>query len=305
MKCFVTGVGGQLGHDVMNELLKRGHEGVGSDIQENYSGVADGSDVTKAPYVSLDITDKEAVEKIISEINPDAVIHCAAWTAVDLAEDEEKQEKVRSINAGGTQNIAEVCKKLDCKMTYISTDYVFDGQGTEPWEPDCKAYAPLNVYGKTKLEGEKFVQQFSSRFFIFRTAWLYGDGKNFVKTMLRLSETHDEVSVVCDQLGSPTSAVELAKAIHHFEPTENYGIFHATCEGDTNWAEFTEEIFKRAGKTTKVNHVTSEQYAQMNPASAKRPAYSILENYMMKLTDDYRMADWRDALDVYMKALQA
>ena len=154
MKCFVTGVGGQLGHDVMNELLKRGHEGVGSDIQENYSGVADGSDVTKAPYVSLDITDKEAVEKIISEINPDAVIHCAAWTAVDLAEDEEKQEKVRSINAGGTQNIAEVCKKLDCKMTYISTDYVFDGQGTEPWEPDCKAYAPLNVYGKKKLEGE-------------------------------------------------------------------------------------------------------------------------------------------------------
>ena len=152
MKFFVTGVGGQLGHDVMNELLKRGHEGVGSDIQENYSGVADGSDVTKAPYVSLDITEKEAVEKIISEINPDAVIHCAAWTAVDLAEDEDKQEKVRAINAGGTQNIAEVCKKLDCKMTYISTDYVFDGQGTEPWKPDCKEYAPLNVYGKTKLE---------------------------------------------------------------------------------------------------------------------------------------------------------
>ena len=189
-------------------------------------------------------------------------------------------------------------------MIHLSTDYVFEGNGTRPYTV-FDAPNPVSAYGKTKLEGEKFVQQFSSRFFIFRTAWLYGDGKNFVKTMLRLSETHDEVSVVCDQLGSPTSAVELAKAIHHFEPTENYGIFHATCEGDTNWAEFTEEIFKRAGKTTRVNHVTSEQYAQMNPASAKRPAYSILENYMMKLTDDYRMADWRDALDVYMKALQA
>ena len=169
MNFFVTGVGGQLGHDVMNELLKRGHEGVGSDIQETYSGVADGSAVTKAPYVALDITDKEAVEKVITEVNPDAVIHCAAWTAVDMAEDDDKVAKVRAINAGGTQNIADVCKKLDCKMTYISTDYVFDGQGTEPWQPDCKDYKPLNVYGQTKLEGELAVSQTLEKYFMDET----------------------------------------------------------------------------------------------------------------------------------------
>ena len=184
MNFFVTGVGGQLGHDVMNELLKRGHEGVGSDIQETYSGVADGSAVTKAPYVALDITDKEAVEKVITEVNPDAVIHCAAWTAVDMAEDDDKVAKVRAINAGGTQNIADVCKKLDCKMTYISTDYVFDGQGTEPWQPDCKDYKPLNVYGQTKLEGELAVSQTLEKYFIVRIAWVFGlNGKNFIKTM--------------------------------------------------------------------------------------------------------------------------
>ena len=185
MNFFVTGVGGQLGHDVMNELLKRGHEGVGSDIQETYSGVADGSAVTKAPYVALDITDKEAVEKVITEVNPDAVIHCAAWTAVDMAEDDDKVAKVRAINAGGTQNIADVCKKLDCKMTYISTDYVFDGQGTEPWQPDCKDYKPLNVYGQTKLEGELAVSQTLEKYFIVRIAWVFGlNGKNFIKTIL-------------------------------------------------------------------------------------------------------------------------
>ena len=184
MNFFVTGVGGQLGHDVMNELLKRGHEGVGSDIQETYSGVADGSAVTKAPYVALDITDKEAVEKVITEVNPDAVIHCAAWTAVDMAEDDDKVAKVRAINAGGTQNIADVCKKLDCKMTYISTDYVFDGQGTEPWQPDCKDYKPLNVYGQTKLEGELAVSQTLEKYFIVRIAWVFGlNGKNFIKTI--------------------------------------------------------------------------------------------------------------------------
>ena len=187
MNFFVTGVGGQLGHDVMNELLKRGHEGVGSDIQETYSGVADGSAVTKAPYVALDITDKEAVEKVITEVNPDAVIHCAAWTAVDMAEDDDKVAKVRAINAGGTQNIADVCKKLDCKMTYISTDYVFDGQGTEPWQPDCKDYKPLNVYGQTKLEGELAVSQTLEKYFIVRIAWVFGlNGKNFIKTIFLL-----------------------------------------------------------------------------------------------------------------------
>ena len=174
----------------------------------------------------------------------------------------------------------------------------------QQWDAEFDEIHPVSAYGKTKAEGEKFVREFADRYFIFRTAWLYGDGKNFVKTMLRLAESHDEVSVVCDQQGSPTSAVELARAIHHFEPTENYGTFHATCEGDTNWAAFAEAIFKRAGKTTKVNHVTSEQYAKMNPASANRPAYSILENYMMKLTDGYKMAEWQDALDEYMKTLE-
>ena len=205
MKFFVTGVGGQLGHDVMNELLKRGHKGVGSDIQESYSGVADDSAVTKAPYVALDITDKNAVEKVITEVNPDAVIHCAAWTAVDMAEDDDKVAKVRAINAGGTQNIADVCKKLDCKMTYISTDYVFDGQGTEPWQPDCKDYKPLNVYGQTKLEGELAVSQTLEKYFIVRIAWVFGlNGKNFIKTMLNVGKTHDTVRVVNDQIGTPT-----------------------------------------------------------------------------------------------------
>ena len=179
---------------------------------------------------------------------------------------------------------------------------MFAGDGTRPYV-EYDTPAPISAYGRSKYEGEKFVQQFANRYFIVRTAWLYGDGKNFVKTMLKLSETHDELFVVDDQVGSPTSAVELAKMIHFLEPTENYGLFHATCEGDTNWADFTEEIFKRAGIRTKVNHVTSEEYARMNPASAKRPAYSILEDFMLKLTTDYRMADWHDALDVYMKEM--
>ena len=232
MKFFVTGVGGQLGHDVMNELLKRGHEGVGSDIQENYSGVADGSAVTKAPYVALDITDKDVVEKVITEVNPDAVIHCAAWTAVDMAEDDDKVAKVRAINAGGTQNIANVCKKLDCKMTYISTDYVFDGQGTEPWQPDCKDYKPLNVYGQTKLEGELAVSQTLEKYFIVRIAWVFGlNGKNFIKTMLNVGKTHDTVRVVNDQIGTPTYTYDLARLLVDMNETEKYGYYHATNEG--------------------------------------------------------------------------
>lgn len=254
MKFFVTGVGGQLGHDVMNELLGRGHEGVGSDIQKIYSGVADGSEVTKAPYVSLDITDKEAVEKTITEIHPDAVIHCAAWTAVDLAEDEDKQEKVRAINAGGTQNIAEVCKKLDCKMTYISTDYVFDGQGTEPWKPDCKSYAPLNVYGKTKLEGELAVSETLEKYFIVRIAWVFGlNGKNFIKTMLNVGKNHDTVRVVNDQIGTPTYTYDLARLLVDMNESEKYGYYHATNEGGyISWYDFTKEIYRQAGYTTEV-----------------------------------------------------
>lgn len=224
MRFFVTGVGGQLGHDVMNELLKRGYEGVGSDIQPEYSGVDDGSPVTKADYVQLDITDKAAVEKIITEIKPDAVIHCAAWTAVDAAEDEENIDRVRAINAGGTRNIAEVCKSLDCKMTYTSTDYVFDGQGDIPWEPDCKDYAPLNVYGQTKLEGELAVSELLDKYFIVRIAWVFGlNGKNFIKTMLSVGKTHDEVRVVCDQIGTPTYTLDLARLLVDMNETEKYG----------------------------------------------------------------------------------
>ena len=244
MRIFVTGVGGQLGHDVMNELAKRGYEGVGSDIAPSYSGIADGTAVTTMPYVQMDITDKASVEKVIKEANVDAVIHCAAWTAVDLAEDEEKQEKVRSINAGGTQNIAEVCKKLDCKMTYISTDYVFDGQGTEPWEPDCKAYAPLNVYGKTKLEGELAVSETLEKYFIVRIAWVFGlNGKNFIKTMLNVGKNHDTVRVVNDQIGTPTYTYDLARLLVDMNESEKYGYYHATNEGGyISWYDFTKEI---------------------------------------------------------------
>lgn len=216
MKFFVTGVNGQLGHDVMNELQKRGHEGVGSDIQASYCGIVDGSAVTTMPYVSLDITDRQAAIKTIAEIKPDVVIHCAAWTAVDMAEDDDKVEKVRAINAGGTQNIADSCKNVDCKMLYLSTDYVFDGQGTEPWQPDCIDYKPLNIYGQTKLEGEQAVRRTLDKYFIVRIAWVFGlNGKNFIKTMINVGKTHDEVRVVNDQIGTPTYTYDLARLLVH------------------------------------------------------------------------------------------
>ena len=276
MKFFVTGVGGQLGHDVMNELLKRGHEGIGSDIQENYSGVADDSAVTKAPYIALDITDKTAVEKVITDVNPDAVIHCAAWTAVDMAEDDDKVAKVRAINAGGTQNIADICKKLNCKMTYISTDYVFDGQGTEPWQPDCKDYKPLNVYGQTKLEGELAVSQTLEKYFIVRIAWVFGlNGKNFIKTMLNVGKTHDTVRVVNDQIGTPTYTYDLARLLIDMNKTEKYGYYHATNEGGyISWYDFTKEIYRQAGYTTTVLPVTTEEYGL---SKAARPFNSRLD----------------------------
>ncbi|MCF0127834.1 MAG: dTDP-4-dehydrorhamnose reductase, partial [Pseudobutyrivibrio sp.] len=240
MKFFVTGVNGQLGHDVMNELHKRGYEGVGSDIAGVYAGIADCSAVTKMPYVSLDITDKEAVNRVISEIRPDVVIHCAAWTAVDMAEDDDKVEKVRAVNAGGTRNIAEACKALDCKMLYLSTDYVFDGQGTEPWQPDCKDYKPLNVYGQTKLEGELVVSETLEKYFIVRIAWVFGlNGNNFIKTMINVGKTHDEVKVVNDQIGTPTYCFDLARLLVDMCETEKYGYYHATNEGGfISWYDF-------------------------------------------------------------------
>lgn len=300
MRFFVTGVGGQLGHDVMNELLARGHEGVGSDIQPEYSGVRDGSAVVSADYVQLDITDKDAVTKVITDIKPDAVIHCAAWTAVDAAEDEENIDKVRAINAGGTRNIAEVCKKLSCKMTYTSTDYVFDGQGDIPWEPDCKDYAPLNVYGQTKLEGELAVSELLDKYFIVRIAWVFGlNGKNFIKTMLNVGKTHDEVRVVCDQIGTPTYTLDLARLLVDMNETERYGYYHATNEGGyISWYDFTCEIYKQAGYSTKVTPVTTEEYGI---SKAARPYNSRLDKSKLVEAGFTPLPTWQDALERYLK----
>ena len=314
MKFFVTGVGGQLGHDVMNELLKRGHDGVGSDIQEVYSGVADDSAVTTAPYVQLDITDKAAVERVITEVNPDAIIHCAAWTAVDMAEDNDKVEKVRAINAGGTQNIADVCKKLDevkpngCKMTYISTDYVFDGQGTEPWQPDCKDYKPLNVYGHTKLEGELAVSGTLEKYFIVRIAWVFGlNGKNFIKTMLNVGKTHDTVRVVNDQIGTPTYTYDLARLLVDMNETDKYGYYHATNEGATadtayiSWYDFTKEIYRQAGYKTEVLPVTTAEYGL---SKAARPFNSRLDKSKLMEAGFEPLPSWQDALSRYLKEIE-
>ena len=301
MKFFVTGVSGQLGHDVMNELAKRGYDGVGSDIQPEYCGVADGSAITDMPYVQLDITDKEAVKKVITEIKPDAVIHCAAWTAVDMAEDDDKVEKVRAVNAGGTQNIANVCKKLDCKMTYISTDYVFDGQGTEPWQPDCKDYKPLNVYGQTKLEGELAVSRTLEKYFIVRIAWVFGlNGKNFIKTMINVGKAHDEVRVVNDQIGTPTYTYDLARLLVDMLEKEEYGKYHATNEGGyISWCDFAKEIFRQAGMDVKVIPVSSAEY----PAKAKRPSNSRMEKKKLEEHGFIRLPDWKDALGRYLKEI--
>lgn len=300
MKFFVTGVNGQLGHDVMNELHKRGHAGVGSDIAPAYSGVADGSAVTEMPYVSLDITDRQAVERVITEVNPDAVIHCAAWTAVDMAEDDDKVARVRAINAGGTQNIADVCKKLDCKMTYISTDYVFNGQGTEPWQPDCKDYQPMNVYGQTKLEGELAVANTLKKYFIVRIAWVFGlNGKNFIKTMLSVGKTHDTVRVVCDQVGTPTYTYDLARLLVDMNETEKYGYYHATNEGGyISWYDFCVEFYKQYGLTTKVIPVSTAEYGL---SKAARPFNSRLDKRKLVENGFAPLPAWQDAVARYLK----
>lgn len=302
MKFFVTGVGGQLGHDVMNELLKRGHEGVGSGIQTAYSGIIDNSPVSKAPYMPLDITDADAVERVITAVNPDAVIHCAAWTAVDLAENAENQEKVRAINAGGTQNIANVCKKLNCKMTYISTDYVFDGQGTAPWKPDCEDYKPLNVYGQTKLEGELAVSRTLEKYFIVRIAWVFGlNGKNFIKTMLNVGKTHDTVRVVNDQIGTPTYTLDLARLLIDMNETDKYGYYHATNEGGyISWYDFTKEIYRQAGYTTQVVPVTTAEYGL---SKAARPFNSRLDKSKLVEAGFTPLPTWQDALHRYLREI--
>lgn len=304
MKVFVTGVAGQLGHDVMNELAKRGYDGIGTDIGEKYSGVMDGSSVTQMPYVQLDITDKEKVAAVIKELAPDAVVHCAAWTAVDMAEDDDKVDKVRAVNAGGTENIALACKEADCKMVYLSTDYVFDGQGTTPWKPDCKDYKPLNVYGQTKLEGELAVSRILDKYFIVRIAWVFGvNGKNFIKTMLNVGKTHDTVRVVNDQIGTPTYTYDLARLLVDMIETEKYGYYHATNEGGyISWYDFTCEIYRQAGYTTKVIPVTTEEYGL---SKASRPFNSRLDKSKLKENGFTPLPDWKDALARYLKEIKS
>ena len=285
-KILLTGANGQLGRAIRQVY--------GDEVTfiNTDAFASDGIDV-------LDISDLEAVRLAIKEKQPDVIINCAAMTNVDGCETD--LDGAYKANAIGPRNLAIGCEEAGIKLVHVSTDYVFDGKERERPYTEFDAPAPLSAYGRTKLAGEEFVKAFCKRYFIFRTAWLYGDGKNFIKTMLSLSETHDTLSVVCDQKGSPTSAKELARLIAKLEPTCEFGIYHATCEGDTNWADFTEEIMRLAGKDVKVNHVTSEEYKKMNPNSADRPHYSILENYMLSLVSDYKMADWHDALKEYFE----
>ena len=301
MKVFVTGVGGQLGHDVMNELAKRGYDGVGSDITAEYSGIQDGSAVTSMPYVAVDITDSAAVDAVITAAAPDVVVHCAAWTAVDPAE--ELEEKVRAINAGGTQNIADVCKKLGCKMVYLSTDYVFDGRGEKPWEPDCKDYQPLSVYGRTKLEGELAVSGTLEKYFIVRISWVFGlNGKNFIKTMLNVGRKYDAVRVVNDQIGTPTYTLDLSRLLVDMIETEKYGYYHATNEGGyISWYDFTCEIFRQAGYSTKVIPVTTEEYGL---SKAARPSNSRLDKSKLVNAGFAPLPTWQDALARYLKEIE-
>ena len=302
MKVLVTGVSGQLGHDVMNELAKRGHEGIGSGMEEVYAGIQDGTLVETMPYVQLDITDENAVSKMIHEIKPDVVIHCAAWTAVDMAEDDNLVEKVRLVNAKGTQYIVSACKEIDCKMVYISTDYVFNGQGETPWQPDCKDYAPLNVYGQTKLEGELAVANTLDKYFIVRIAWVFGkNGKNFIKTMLKVGKTHDEVRVVNDQIGTPTYTLDLSRLLVDMCETEKYGYYHATNEGGyISWYDFTKEIYRVAGYTTKVVPVTTAEYGL---AKAARPFNSRLDKSKLIENGFQPLPTWQDAVERYVKEL--
>lgn len=294
MRVFVTGVGGQLGFDVMNELNKRGFEGIGSDILESVP--------LNMSYIQLDITDKKAVENVIKEVNPHVVIHCAAWTAVDNAENEENKAKVQAINVDGTRNIAEVCKKINCKMIYISTDYVFNGEGTQPWTPDCKDYAPLCEYGRTKLEGEKAVASILEKYYIVRIAWVFGkNGNNFIKTMLKIGKKFPELKVVNDQIGTPTYTFDLSKLLVDMAESEKYGYYHATNEGGyISWYDFAVEIFRQAGYDTTVNPVTTEEYGI---SKANRPFNSRLDKSKLSENGFELLPTWQDALKRYLKEI--
>ena len=294
MRVFVTGVCGQLGYDVMNELTARGYDAVGSDISDTCAF---------EKYVKLDITDAQSVHQVLEEVKPDAVVHCAAWTAVDAAEDEENQEKVHAINALGTENIAKVCKELDCKMVYISTDYVFNGQGETPWDADCKDYEPLSVYGKTKLQGELAVSSILDKYFIVRIAWVFGlNGNNFIKTMLNVGAKYDTVRVVCDQIGTPTYTLDLSRLLVDMIETEKFGYYHATNEGGfISWYDFTCEIFRQAGYHTKVVPVTTAEYGI---SKAARPFNSRLDKSKLVNNGFKPLPTWQDALSRYLKEIE-
>ena len=300
MKVFVTGVSGQLGHDCVNELIDRGHNVVGSDITVKYSGVDDASAVTTAPYYQLDITDHLAVRKAIETIKPDAIIHCAAWTAVDEAEDEKNKTRVEAINHLGTRYIAEATREIDAKMVYLSTDYVFGGEGERPWQPDDKDYAPLNYYGQTKLEGELAVSGLLDKFFIVRIAWVFGlNGKNFIKTMIDVGKIHDLVSVVDDQIGTPTYTLDLARLLVDMIETNKYGYYHATNEGGyVSWADLAEVAFQCAGMKTRVVRVTTDEYGA---SIAARPKNSRMDKSKLIRNGFAPLPDWKDAVNRYIK----
>ena len=302
MKIFVTGVCGQLGHDVMLEAKKRGYEAIGSDIHPAYLGMAETA-APQMPYVSLDITDANAVFETLKEIKPDVIVHCAAWTAVDAAEETENKEKVFAINVKGTENIAKAAQELDCKMVYISTDYVFSGKGETPWLADCKEYEPLSVYGESKLRGELEVANMLKKFFIVRTAWVFGlNGKNFIKTMLTVGKKFDTVRVVCDQIGTPTYTLDLSRLLVDMCESEKYGYYHATNEGGfISWYDFTCEIFRQAGYDTKVVPVTTEEYGV---SKAARPFNSRLDKSKLSENGFEPLPTWQDALSRYLKEIE-
>lgn len=285
-KILITGCNGQLGRAIQKEY--------GDSVTFIRTDMIDMEGVIK-----LDISDLDAVRNCVKDNEPDVIINCAAFTNVDGCE--EKEDVAYNANAIGPKNLAIAANESGIKLVHISTDYVFEGNGTRPYL-ESDAPNPVSAYGRTKLAGEKFVIENTDKYFILRTAWLYGDGKNFVKTMLAAAQGREEVSVVCDQVGTPTSAVELSKMIHYLEGTQNYGVYHATCEGDTNWADFTEAFYSKKGIDCKVNHITSEEYAKINPKAANRPKYSILENaHLKEVTDEFSMASWEDALDYYLE----
>ena len=306
MNVFVTGVSGQLGYDMVKELLDRGYGVVGSDIAENEKSalLAEAAKGTASyEFAALDITDATAVEDLLQRVRPDAVVHCAAWTAVDAAEDAENAKKVEAVNVTGTRNIATVCKTLDCKVVYISTDYVFNGQGETPWDPDCTDYAPLSVYGQTKLDGELAVKELLTKYFIVRIAWVFGlNGNNFIKTMLTIGKKYDTLRVVSDQVGTPTYTPDLARLLADMIETEKYGCYHATNEGGfISWYDFACEIFKQAGYDTKVTPVTTEEYGL---SKAKRPFNSRLDKSKLVKAGFEPLPEWKDALERYLREVR-